>query len=293
MNESAAKTYHGRFKRVLDFIDEHIDEDLNVEVLSSVASFSKFHFHRQFSALFGVTVLKYVQIARFKRASYRLAFRDDTVLEIALASGYEGPEAFTRAFKKVIGHTPSEVRKRPELAIGQPAYNPAEFTRRKLMTSETGSRQVNIIDFNERRVAVLEHRGDPALIGASIRKFIEWRRRENLPPKVSGTFNILYDNPAEVPPEQFRLDLCAATEKEFAPNGEGIIARVIPSGRCAVLHHVGSEESFIEALGYLYANWLPQSGEELRDFPLFCQRVSFFPDVPEHEAVTDIFLPLK
>jgi AraC family transcriptional regulator len=38
---------------------------------------------------------------------------------------------------------------------------------------------------------------------------------------------------------------------------------------------------------------LPQSDEELRDFPLFFQRVSFFPDVAESEAVTDVFLPLK
>jgi len=43
---------------------------------------------------------------------------------------------------------------------------------------------------------------------------------------------------------------------------------------------------------YLYRDWLPESGEELRDFPLYCQRIKFFPDVPEHEAVLDLFLPL-
>ena len=44
---------------------------------------------------------------------------------------------------------------------------------------------------------------------------------------------------------------------------------------------------------HLYAHWLPTSGEELRDFPLFMQRVKFFPDVPDGEAETDIYLPLK
>jgi hypothetical protein len=39
---------------------------------------------------------------------------------------------------------------------------------------------------------------------------------------------------------------------------------------------------------YLYRDWLPGSGEETRDFPLYCQRVSVFPDVPEHEAITDM-----
>ncbi|HEU0149077.1 MAG TPA: GyrI-like domain-containing protein, partial [Bradyrhizobium sp.] len=44
---------------------------------------------------------------------------------------------------------------------------------------------------------------------------------------------------------------------------------------------------------YLYRDWLPASGEEARDFPIYCQRLSFFPEVPEHEAVADLFLPLK
>ncbi len=48
-----------------------------------------------------------------------------------------------------------------------------------------------------------------------------------------------------------------------------------------------------ESVTFLYSQWLPQSGEGPRDFPLYFQRVRFFPDVPEHEAVTDIFLPLR
>ena len=43
----------------------------------------------------------------------------------------------------------------------------------------------------------------------------------------------------------------------------------------------------------LYREWLPGSGEELRDFPPFVQRVASFPEVPEHESVVDVFLPLK
>ena len=153
--------------------------------------------------------------------------------------------------------------------------------------------QVRIIDFRETRVAVLEHRGDPALIGNSIRKFIDWRKGAGLPPKISATFNILYDDPIETEPENFRLDLCAATPKDVAPNSAGVVGKAIPAGRCAVLRHIGSDDGLGDAISYLYADWLPRSGEEPRDLPLFCQRVSFFPDVPEHEAVTDIFLPLR
>ncbi|MBL4826735.1 MAG: hypothetical protein JKY66_03315 [Spongiibacteraceae bacterium] len=43
----------------------------------------------------------------------------------------------------------------------------------------------------------------------------------------------------------------------------------------------------------LYSHWLTTSGEELRDFPLFIERLNFYPDVAEHKVITDVYLPLK
>jgi AraC family transcriptional regulator len=149
------------------------------------------------------------------------------------------------------------------------------------------------VQFPATRVAALEHRGSPMRLGDSIRRFIEWRKAHKLPPKFSGTFNIIYNDPDEVPPEEFRFSLCAATDKPIEPNDTGVTALTIPSGRCAVLRHVGSDDQLGRSILHLYATWLPGSGEELRDFPLFMQRVTFFPDVPDSEAITDIYLPLR
>ena len=286
--------YHARLQRVLAYIEEHLDDDLSVDVLSGVAAFSRFHFHRQFSNLFGIGVHRYVQLARLKRASYRLAFRDgETILQIALDSGYEGPEAFARAFKQRLGQTPSAFRERPEWTSWHAAYQPVSETRKVHMKRTWNSGEVSIANTGDVRVAVLEHRGDPAFIGNAVRRFIAWRKEAGLTPRTSATFNILYDDPDTTPPDAFRLDICAATDCDVAPNDAGVVAKTIPGGRCAVLRHVGSEESFADAVAYLYRSWLPGSGEEPRDFPLYCQRIAFFPDVPEHHAVTDIFLPLK
>ena len=79
-----------------------------VDRLGVVAGFSKFHFHRQFSKLLGIGVYKYVQLVRLKRAAYQLAFRNqERIIDIALASGYESHEAFSRAFKKIVGTKPA------------------------------------------------------------------------------------------------------------------------------------------------------------------------------------------
>lgn len=152
---------------------------------------------------------------------------------------------------------------------------------------------VKITQFAATRVAVLEHRGAPALIEDSVRRFIAWRKEVGLPPWLSATFNILYDDPGTTRPEQFRLGLCAATEREIAANAAGIVAMTIPGGRCAVLRHVGSNDALGRAATYLRAEWLPGSGEQPRDFPLYVQRLTLLPEVPEHEAVADIFLPLR
>jgi len=291
--KSATTTYHARFLRVLRYIDDHLDQDLSLAVLSGVAAFSKHHFHRQFAELLGVTVHQYVQLVRSKRASYRLAFRDDqSVLKIALDSGYEGPEAFARAFKRRTGQSPSEFRKQPDWIPWHAAHHPIGETRIIQMTARLTDDQIRFVDFQETRVAVLEHRGDPRLIGDSIRRFIAWRKSMGLPPRLSATFNILHDDPDRTAPERFRLDLCAATAREILPNEAGVVAKIIPGGGCAHLRHTGSEDGLRAALSYLYADWLPRSGEALRGFPLYVQRVSFFPEVGENEAVSDIFLPL-
>jgi AraC family transcriptional regulator len=288
----SAAEYHERFRRVLAHVEAHLGEDLSVEALSGVAAFSKFHFHRQFAQLYGMGVFRYVQLVRLKRASFELAFRDRAIMEVALDCGYESHEAFSRAFKKAFGQTPSEFRAGPQWPSWLESYQPLKELRSTHMSTDPRPEDVRVVDFPETRVAALEHRGDPRRIGDSVRRFVEWRRENRLPPKLSATFNVWWEDPNGAP-EKFRLDLCAATEREIAPNAQGVVAKTIPAGRCAVVRHAGSEDTLERTIGYLYRTWLPASGHEPRDFPLFFQRLTFFPDVPENEATTDIFLPLR
>ena len=94
-------------------------------------------------------------------------------------------------------------------------------------------------------------------------------------------------------PADYSVDLCVGTDQPIEANNEQIKAGEIPGGRCAVLRVVGNTDNLEPAALYLYRDWLPASGEEARDFPIYCQRLSFFPEVPEHEAVAELFLPLK
>ena len=91
------------------------------------------------------------------------------------------------------------------------------------------------------------------------------------------------------------MDICVATGQPLEANDARLKAGVIPRGRCAVLRAVNGASNNLEPEGlYLYRDWLSASGEEARDFPIYNKRLlSFFPDVPVHEVVAELYLPLK
>ena len=121
--KAALQNYQARMRRVLDYIDRHLDSDLDLETVSGVAAFSKFHFHRQFTATFGLSVHRYVQLARMKRASHRLAYMDaQSVTEIALDAGYDAPDAFARAFRQRFGQC---LRRSGSLPTGSRGLRPS------------------------------------------------------------------------------------------------------------------------------------------------------------------------
>ena len=175
MNDSKAAAYARRFDKVFDYIDRHLDEALSVERLSRVANFSKFHFHRQFSDYAGISVSRYVQLTRLKRASYQLVFTRRRIIDIALEAGFENPESFARAFKSTFAQTPSQFRK-------QPAWQPWNERFRLPLRERTRTMEVRIIEFAETRVAALEHRGAMELVNDSALTFIEWRKNSGLSP---------------------------------------------------------------------------------------------------------------
>jgi len=294
LTTTATDHYLARMRAVLAHIDTHLEDALDVEQLAEVAAFSKYHFHRQFTLLFGMNVGRYVQLLRLKRAAHQLAYRDAArITDIALACGYEAPEAFTRAFRKQAGQSPTDFRTTPRWGTWATDLHALRALRSEHMPVQPQSQSVDIVEREDVPVAATEHHGDPAGLGQTIRTFIAWRREHRLHPSVSATYNIVYNNPDDVPPEAFRMDICAAVREPVAPNAAGVIPKTLAGGRYAVLRHTGSDDTLGQSVTYLYAEWLPASGEELRDAPLLFQRVRFYPDVPEHEAVTDVLLPLK
>lgn len=269
---------------VLAYIHGHLDEPIRLHDLSAFAGVSPFHLQREFTRAMGQSPLRRMQLLRLKRASMRLAFqRARSVTEIALEAGYQNAESFTRAFRKQVGQSPSEFRRAPAWAKWRGVFT---FD----ASVEPSSMKVDIVQFPATRVAAIEHRGSTANVYESTRKLIEWRIRNRVSPEGHRTYGVHHDLRTYAE-SGYRLDICVSFEREVMPNPEGVVAKVIDGGRCARVRYVGSREN-IPVVAPLFTEWLPNSGERLRDFPLFFHYVNVGPDVAEHEMVTDVYLPL-
>lgn len=281
-----------RYRALIQYIETHLDHALDANHLCQQMQLSKFHFHRQCSASFGVPVMTLVRLLQLKRAAYWLAFRHEIkVIDIALASGYASHEAFSRAFKEHFQFSPSEFRTTPDWRYWQTHYEPIEQLRNQLMHAHEHF-AVQVLTFPATQIALLQHRGPPSQLSQSILRFIEWRKLRRLPPDKSRTFNLIYDDPEQTAPQNYRFGLACSVSNTVDDQEYGITTKTIPGGLCATIRHTGSDDKLAAAVRYLYGQWLSTTDYTLRDFPLFFERVRFFPDVPEHAAVTDIYLPI-
>ncbi|WP_243124393.1 AraC family transcriptional regulator [Clostridium sp. AWRP] len=95
----------------LEYIENNLDMELNIEDISKVACSSRYHFQRMFYALTGFTVSQYIRNRRLTLAAEELASTDKKVIDVALKYGYESPEAFTKAFQRLHGISPSALKK--------------------------------------------------------------------------------------------------------------------------------------------------------------------------------------
>ena len=97
-------------QNALDYIEEHLTEDIDYDRVAEQSFSSSYHFQRIFSLLCGFTIGEYIRYRRLSLAGSELASTDIKVIDAALKYGYESPDSFARAFQKFHGITPSAAR---------------------------------------------------------------------------------------------------------------------------------------------------------------------------------------
>lgn len=92
------------------FIENHLSEKLELDTVAAFLHYSKFHLHRLFTKTVGMTIHEYAQRRQLTEAAKLLVFSQKPIIEIALISGYESQQAFSRIFKAMYKTSPAEFR---------------------------------------------------------------------------------------------------------------------------------------------------------------------------------------
>lgn len=96
--------------QALHYIEDYLDNKLNLDTIADALHYSKFHLHRVFAKIVGLTIHDYIQRRQLTEAAKLLVFSKKPIMEIALISGYKSQQAFTSIFKAMYKMTPAEFR---------------------------------------------------------------------------------------------------------------------------------------------------------------------------------------
>ncbi|KQW57765.1 MULTISPECIES: AraC family transcriptional regulator [Ensifer] len=275
-------SYNARMNRVIDHVYAHLEEDISFDELADVACLSSYHWSRIYSAMRGETIASTIRRLRLQRAADRLANSDLEVRIVADRAGYASVDTFGRAFKDAFGMTPAAYREN----------GPHDAFRAANAAGDTNGFPVSVVTLPERRCASIAHRGSYMEIDrAMARLFTELAARGALPdrPEMIGVF---FDDP-DLGSEQ---DLRSRASMPIAGPitfDLPLTETVLRGGPYARLSYTGPYAAMRGAYRWFLGVWLPGSGHEPDDAPVFEDYLNDPRLVPQSELRTDIHLPLK
>ncbi|MEV7968791.1 AraC family transcriptional regulator [Sphaerisporangium sp. NPDC088356] len=258
-----------RLNQAMEYIERHLDQQIEVAELARIAVTSEYHFRRLFSALAGIPLSEYVRRRRLTVAGAQVLAGEGTLLDVAVRYGYSSGEAFARAFRAVHGIGPGEARRTGAALYSQPRMS---F---RLIIEGSGSMRYRVVEKEEFRVVgkkarvPLVHEGmNPAMV-EFIRSIDQEtvRRIAGLSDQEPQGIVSVADQVGDGREEGTELDYYHAVVTG-ADVPEDMDALDVPAGTWAVFENSGA---FPQALQYLwrdvFTQWFPSNPYRSRPGP--------------------------
>lgn len=292
-NKGTKRNYSEEIHRAIDYIEEHLSENITLEKLAGIACFSPFHFHRVFVAETGETPRNFVERNKLEKAA-GLLFHNPlkTISDISLECGFSSASAFSRAFKKQYGTPPGKFFSKH---INDFHYGE---THRFKSHSEDASKVCRFNVFAKLPSMHLAY--CQTMIGYATGMSKSWKTLlgfatlNNWLQKETRFLGIPFDNPNVTPAERCRYRACISIPGNIVIKRGKVKTMDIPAGNYALFHFKGKKENIADAYVYIYGEWLPQSGFVPGNIPLLELYPPEFLTQNMREIIEyDIALPLK
>ncbi len=278
--------------QVVDYIEDHLTEDLTLEMISEYAGVSDYHFRKIFLYLSGMPLSEYIKNRRLSEAGMDL-LHGETVTDVALKYGYQSMDGFTRAFKKWSGLLPSDVTKKgmsksfPKISFRisvrggmnmefrieeKPAFNLVGVSRRVPMQFEGINNEIvklaqSITDEQRKEMHSLRNIEPREIVNASYESDTNFLREEGYLTHLIGVLT---------------------TEDEVSDLLEKV---PVPAYTWAVFPNEGPFPSTLQnTMAKVYSEWLPSSNYEVRNAPTFS-----FTKMNENKdyAYSEVWIPVR
>lgn len=290
-------SYYINLQKAIDYIEDNLESDVELEQIAKVAGYSISHFYRVFGAIVGCSVKEYVRRRKLSKAVFDVVTTKRSITEIAFEYGFESHEVFTRTFKLAYGAPPISFRKAH--------VEPKLFEKANLLSINNESRMIKL-------KPEIICKDEKLLLGINRKINQSENIKHGLLSKVKNEFmkmvNILenrvnaevyyaaYDyDPVDINKEDEEINYtyyyCVEVSKcDTIP--EGMVKKVIPQAKYAVFTYdtrndtLNGEKLAQSVYDYIDGIWLPNSGFELAE-------TSDYEVINEKENRIDYYISIK
>ena len=275
--------YIQRINKVVAYINNHLDETLDLKTLANEAALSDFHFHRIFKALKGEAIGGYITRLRLEATARLLRYTSLTIEEIAFNIGYETPASLSKAFKKQYGISPTEYRTNKDTYI----------MKKEIINPDLALKTPKIVTLEPKNLIYVALTGAYGSLdyGKAYEQLWAVIKAQKLFTKGIESICISYDDPKITEGSLQRSDVCLAIHKPATPQEE-VSCKTLAGGKYAVFFYQGSYENLSQVYNTA-VRWVIDHQYTLREEPFFEKYLNDARRTPKEKLKTEIYIPIN
>ena len=275
--------YIQRINKVVAYINNHLDETLDLKILANEAALSDFHFHRIFKALKGEAIGGYITRLRLEATARLLRYTALTIEEIAFNIGYETPASLSKAFKKQYGISPTEYRTNKDTYI----------MKKEIINPDLALKAPKIVTLEPKNLIYVALTGAYGSLdyGKAYEQLWAVIKAQKLFTKGIESICISYDDPKITEGSLQRSDVCLAIHKPATPQEE-VSCKTLAGGKYAVFFYQGSYENLSQVYDTA-VRWVIDHEYTLREEPFFEKYLNDARRTPKEKLKTEIYIPIN
>lgn len=274
----------------IEYIEEHLTEEIDLDQLAKIACCSSFHYQRMFAYMAGVPLSEYVRRRRMSLAAVDLAGGDKKIIDVALKYGYTSPTAFNRAFQAIHGIAPSlvkgegaAVKSFPPLAFSVivKGAEPLDYRIEKKDAFRIIGISQPLHKEIERNFEIVPNMWQTAVMNGTMQRLAQKvTAQDGLPAGLLGV-SVCNDQ------EQWKYYIAVAVNAD--QDSDGFESCTVPAATWAIFPGSGTNISMQELERRVITEWLPTSGYEYADAP----DVEVYLNPDPANAVYEVWIPVQ